>query len=296
MRLGGLGIDRPESHGALCSTLERLGIGTANGTKLPKLVVLDWSVVSNCSAEGLAFFSVLARHLVGSGVHVIATEPELEDIREVLVQSGIRARCDGVAWVSCATSGRPSVRSGARAALFTASWDASVDDFCDDLSATLVRLAVPRRARCAVMGTTHEMLHNVFSHAGARYGGATALLFPGRRPKVLQIGIADDGLGIAATVLRHPRHEWLGWFSDARVTGAVLRDSLTGRGAESGEEAGGGGLARIVKRLLSETTCKIIVRSGAALIVLRSGDADRFVPHRLTYGTGTQLRLELQLT
>jgi hypothetical protein len=163
------------------------------------------------------------------------------------------------------------------------------------VSEALDEFAVPRTVRRAIMGTTHEVLHNVLSHAGATHGAATALLFPRRRPKILQIGIADDGLGIAGTVLRDPHHEELAWFSDARVTGAVIRDNLSGRGAVSGEREGGGGLARVVKRLLLETASKVFLRSGAALVVLRSEDPEHFLFHRLTYGTGTQIRLELRL-
>jgi hypothetical protein len=294
LRLGGLGLDDARSHGALCNCLERLGIG---GAEIPPgIVVLDWSVASDCSAEGLVFFAVLAKHLVDTGVQVFAAEPAVSGIAEVLAQSGFRSGCAGVEWVPCDACGGGAAHCGARGALFSTSPNESVDDFCDDLSATLKRLAVPRSVRCAIMGTAQEVLHNVLSHAEASHGAAAALIFPRRRPKVLQIGIADDGVGIAGTILRHPRHAWLGWFSDAQVTEAVLRDHRSVRGADTGEEQGGGGLARLVKRLLAETPSSVILRSGSAFVTLRSQDPDHFHLRRLTYGTGTQFRLELPLS
>jgi hypothetical protein len=238
LRLGGLGLDDPGAHGALSTSLERLGMGLQDERLRPQIVVLDWSVVNGCSAEGLAFFAVLARRFIADGVHVIATEPQRMDVKDVLVNSGLQDACAGVRWIPCHASGQRTVESSARAALFYTGSNESLDEFCDDVSATLERLAVSRMVRRAVMGTTQEMLHNVSSHAGADHGAATALFFPRRRPRILQIGIADDGLGIASTVLRDPRHEWLAWFSDARVTGAVIRDNLSGRGPSLGMKKG----------------------------------------------------------
>jgi hypothetical protein len=170
----------------------------------------------------------------------------------------------------------------------------SVDLFCDELSASLRRLETPRRTLLAVMGTTQELLHNVLSHASARHASAVALLHVRKRPRVLQVGIADDGVGIAGAVLHQERHRWLEWFHDTSVTEAVLQQALTGR--PSAPEAGnGGGMARIIRRLLSESASTVMLRSGAALILLRSTTPDRCERHTLTYGAGTQVRLEIRL-
>lgn len=262
----------------------------------PQLVVLDWSTVEECTSEGVSFFVTLAQQLMGRGVRVIVTEPASQGIRGVLADSGLRVRCEGLEWVPCEVCGRSTVRSIARAAIFSRVQNESVDDFCDDLSAMLGELKAPRKTTLAVSGTTFEMLHNVLSHADASHGAATALLFPRRRPKILQVGIADNGLGIPEAVLRHPRHAWLAWFSDAEVAAAVLRGNLSGRGAESGADEGGGGLARAVKKLLSETSARLVLRSGTALITLQSSQPDHYVLRRLTYGTGTQIRLEVNLS
>lgn len=295
IKLGGLAIEEASAHGAFCNTLERLGLTTDATASPPQLVVLDWSTVDECTSEGVSFFATLARQLVESGVRVIVTEPASAGIRGVLADSGLRARCDGLEWVPCEACGHITVRSIARAAFFSRVQNESVDDFCDDLSAALEDLRVPRKTLVAIAGTTFEMLHNVLSHADAPHGAATALIFPRRRPKVLQVGIADNGLGIPGSVLRHPRHAWLAWFSDAEVTSAVLRGNLSGRGAESGLDEGGGGLARAVRRLLSETSARLVLRTARALVILQSGQPDRFMLHRLTYGTGTQIRLQIAL-
>jgi hypothetical protein len=295
IRLGGLGIDDAAAHGALCTTIARFGLEPPAVEARPQLVVLDWSTVAECSAEGIAFFGTLAQRLTGSGVRVIAAEPGVGAIREILTDSGLRARCNGLEWVPCDACSRGAGRSVARAAVFNAAANESIDEFCDDLSETLVNLRVARDTSRAVTGTTFEMVHNVLSHAGAAHGVAAALLFPRRRPAVLQVGIADDGPGIAEAVLRHPRLRWLGWFSDAGVTASVLRGNLSGRGAEAGAEEGGGGLARAVKRMLRETESEVIVRSGAALVTLGSDDPERFSMRRLTYGTGTQIRIQFRL-
>lgn len=291
IRLRGLDIDDAMAHSALCNTLERLGLARGAAATPPQLVVLDWSTVGECSAEGVAFFATLAQQFVRDGVRVIVPEPAVEAIRGILTESGLRAGCEGLEWVPCEASGRGAGRSVARAAIFSALANESVDDFCDDLSATLEELRVPRVTARAVTGTTFEMVHNVLSHAAAPHGAAIALLFPRRRPKILQVGIADNGLGIPEALLRHPRHEWLGWFSDAEVTTRVLSGNLSGRGAEEG----GGGLARAVKRMLTETPSRLLLRSGAALITLESSSPERFIRRRLTYGTGTQIRMEFQI-
>jgi hypothetical protein len=46
---------------------------------------------------------------------------------------------------------------------------------------------------------------------------------------------------------------------------------------------------------LEETTSEVTLRSGSALIRLASDDPDRYQVHRLTYGAGTQVRIELRL-
>jgi hypothetical protein len=295
IRLDGHGVEDGSTHSALCHTLTRFGLGADTGRKVPAVAVLDWSTVATCSAEGVAFFAVLVGHLIDKGVHVIACRPASATIAEVLDRSGILAAYGALTWVPCACAKGSAVETLATAAIFASESNESVNMFCDDLSAALRQLALPRATSRAVMGTTQELLHNVLSHANATHAAATALLLSRRRPKILQIGIADDGVGIAAAVLRDGRHDRLQWFHDVGVTEVVLHQALSGRPATS-ESGKGGGLARIVRRLLSETASTIIVRSGAALLAMRSTAPDQGERRALTYGAGTQVRVELRLS
>ena len=54
-------------------------------------------------------------------------------------------------------------------------------------------------------------------------------------------------------------------------------------------------MARVIKRLLRQTDTTVMLRSAAALITLRSTAPDCFERQALTYGAGTQIRLELRL-
>ncbi|MBB4635974.1 hypothetical protein [Longimicrobium terrae] len=262
----------------------------------PKVLILDWSGVSNCSAEGLALFGVVTRRLAEHAVRIIIIEPEFTDTRSAVNGSRILDGCGGLEWVPSTASKRSILHCCAQAAAFSGSANESVDNFCDGLSDTLKAHAAPRRATLAMMGTAIELLHNVLSHAGSSHAAAAAFVLPRRRPAVLQVGIADDGIGIPAAVLRHPRHAWLTWFSDAGVTRAVIREQLSGRKTTEGEtDSGGGGMARVIKKLLEETSSEVTLRSGSALIRLSSTDPESYKVHRLTYGAGTQVRIELRL-
>lgn len=295
IQLNGLPLEDGRAHSALCHALARFGLGAELGAHIPKAAVLDWSNVDGCSAEGVAFFAVLVRHLLAKGVRVIACRPADGAIAAVLERAGILVACGPITWVKCAACTPSAVEAIAPAAVFGSESNDSVFVFCDELSAALKRLALTRSVRQAVMGTTQELLQNVLSHASASHAAAMALLLPRKRPKVLQIGVADDGLGIPGSVLRQERYRWLGWFHDASVTEVVLSQALSGR-PSTAESANGGGMARIIKRLLRETTSTVMLRSSAALITLRSNAPDRFERRALTYGAGTQIRVELRLS
>lgn len=295
IRLDGLPVEDSSTHSAFCHTLVRFGMGAETGRMTPQIAVLDWSLVDTCSAEGLAFFAVLHRHLIAAGIHVIVCAPASRTVGRLLEEAGVRACCGGQTWVvSTPVDGVPC-ESVASAALFGPDANKSVDRFCDDLSERIKRLAVGRGPARAITGTTYELLHNVLSHASARHAAATAVLFSRKRPRVLQVGVADDGISIAGSVLSHPRHQWLQSFHDASVTATVLHQTLSGR-TTTADSGTGGGMARIIRRLLREATATVMVRSGAALITLRATAPDRFEKTALTYGSGTQIRVELRLT
>lgn len=290
LQMKGLTLDDPRQHSALCTTLEQLG-----STAIPATVVLDWSATSECSAEGMALFSVLGRRFCAGASRVIICAPASRAISTALIRSGLRESLPGAIWVPCAATGTVTFEPVARAAVFGPDANDSVDDFCDDLSAALKNLGAPRSTSRAVTGISHELLHNVLSHSDAMRAAAAALLFPRRRPRVLQIGLADDGVGIADSVLRQERHAWLGWFSDANVTQSVLRRRLSGRADTQEGAESGGGMARMVERLMGDAPARVLMRSGAALVAIERESPTRLLTSRLTFGTGTQFRVEVRL-
>src|SRR5690349_6647272 len=239
IRLDGLSVEDGTTHAALCHTLTRFRLGADTGRPVPKIVVLDWSTVENCSAEGLAFFAVLATRLLADGLRVIACEPSVGAIAQVIRQSGVHAACQPLTWIPCTCDKSRTVESLAPIATFSSESNETIDLFCETLSEGLKQVGLSRKQAAMVMGTMQELLHNVLSHANAAHGVAASLLFPKKRPKVVQIGIADDGAGIPETVLRQGRHEWLQWFHDASVTEVVLSQALSSR--DKTTESGNGG-------------------------------------------------------
>lgn len=252
--------------------------------------MLDWSGVLKCTAEGVAMFAVLERRLIAAGVKVFVCAPSAASVAHVMDQTGVRAACVSTEWIACECTGRITIESLARAAIFGPGTNDSVDTFSDDLASALHRPGLPRATTRAFMAVVHEVLHNVLSHSSADHAAAVALLFPSRHPAVAQVGVADDGIGISGHILAQPRHQWLGCFSDASVTETVLHEALSGRDSDTG-----GGMSFLVRRLLSDAESTVMVRSGSALLVLRNTAPGQYKKTALTFGGGTQFRIELRL-
>ncbi len=290
LRLDGASVDDAKLQSAFCRSLVRLGLGGEDPRGLPDVAVLDWSSVSSCTAEGVAMFVVLLRRITAAGMRVIVCAPGAPSVAHVINDTGVRAACASAQWIPYQCAGRATIKPLARAAIFAPGTNNTVDDFCDDLATALRQVGQARAAVRVVMSVVQEMLHNVLSHSGAGHAAAIALLFPSRRPALVQVGVADDGVGITGHVLTQPRHRWLGCFSDASVTETVLHEALSGRASESG-----GGMSYLVRRLLSETQSTVMIRSGAALLVLRSAAPGRYERTALTFGGGTQIRVEFRV-
>jgi hypothetical protein len=313
IRLDGLSLSNATAHGALCQTLTRVGFGAERGSVRPDTAVLDWSRVASCSAEGFAFFAVLAKKLASQNIHVIVCEPESVAIARFLDESGIKRLCDGVQWVPSLSSGRLTLQSIARAALFSPTDTGMLPDFLDDLSSFVKEADLGHSAALLVMAAAQDTIQNVLSHSSATAGATAATLLPQKRPMRLQLGIADDGVGIASSILSQQTHSWLAGFTDSSVTETVLHRKLTGRSrhakhfgesvtpdpmlSEAAETPGvsGGGMARLIRRLLDHDGVTIMIRSGTALLTMRSGLPDDYQRRDLTFGAGTQLLLEINI-
>lgn len=286
-----MGLDDASVHGSLLTTLVRSGFGD-NGSSPPDTIVLDWSPAETFSAEGIAFFSVVSRRFAQMGSTVLACDAHSAALARVLTESGIRESSNIAEWIPVTPAGQITVANVAQAAIFGPGRTASVEEFMDGISSAVRSTGFTKRSSSAVVGAANEFIQNVLSHGEAQNAAATALMFLRRRPRILQIALADDGIGIPTSLVAQPRHGWVTEFSDAFATRVALRDALSGRAEEAPGAFTGGGMARIVRRLLTELTATITLRSGAALVRVSPSRSSADV-HRLTYGHGTQIRLDI---
>lgn len=292
--MDGLRVDRADTHAALLRALTAFGLGDTDGGRAPpKHAVLDWTRVDGMSAEALALFPVLVRTLAGQGVRITVCEPADGDVIDALAASGVRddlvARCGDVAWVACACDGRRRrVEALVPAAFFAgALGKGGVRALLLAMDAALARIGLAPERAALVSDALSELVVNVLRHAEAAHATVVVLLHCRRRPRVVEIGVADSGMGITANLLQQPRHAWLKLLSDRGATAAVFGGALSGRDAD----AGGGGMTRIMHRLVNEGGAVVTVRSGAAKLTLAAPSAGGLTMVGHTYGWGTQTRI-----
>jgi hypothetical protein len=290
--LSGLGADDARAHSALHTSLRCVGFYGETGEQRPDLVVLDWSAVADCSADGFAMLPVLAFALRERGVATVICGPSDAGIARLIDEMNLRAICGGDDWVTNPTLGSPGARALAEAAAFASTGDRpDLDRFLDQVGAALPTLGGRADEVDLVYALLAEAVQNVRSHSGARRAVVTALLRPRLRPPVLQFGLADDGVGVSANVLTQDRYAWLQQFTDASVTETVIHQQLSGRA----NGAGGGGFGAMLQEALRATASNVVLRTGAAHLAFPGGDAARYRKTSLTYGVGTQLKIELRL-
>lgn len=290
IRAEAFSLDNEQWHSALCRVLSHFGVCGDTSRVAPQVAVLDWSRAEICSAEGLAFFAVLIHRLTSIGVTVVACDAALSDVSLVLETSGVRAMTQTKRWISGGREARNSIETLVPLAVSATGTMDGIGSFCNSLNDSLVALGAPKRTRQAVVGTVTDLIQNVKAHSQAQYAAATALLLSRKRPKIIQIGIADDGLGIPNTILSQPLHQWLSWFPDASLTEVVLDQGLSSRESQSG-----GGSAHLIRRLVSEVRSRVIIRTGGALISFDSEAPSKFMKRNVSLGLGTQVRLEIGL-
>ena len=290
--LRGLSIDRTDMHGALLHALTAFRLGADHGRAVPGTVVLDWTNVDGTSAEALAMFAVLVRTLVSQGISVVICEPEDGDIAAALEASAIRTACGTVTWIPRVSRRLRRVEALAPSAQFGGALGlASLRPFLAGVVEALQQLGTDEDRVALVADGVMEILQNVITHAEAEHAAAVLVLHRRRRPRVVEVGVADSGMGIATNILIQPRHAWLAPFSDRGTTEAVFAQALSGRDATEG----GGGMTRIMRRLVDSCGATLIVRSGAAKITLTGSGAGGLSVVGHTFGWGTQTRLVIPL-
>ena len=290
IQLHGLSVDQPNVHGALLHALTAFRLGGDHGRVAPRIAVLDWTNVDGTTAEALSMFAILVRTLVARGVAVVVCGPADGDIANALEASGIRATCGDVKWIFCDCRRRGRAEVLVPSSHFAGTLGrAALGPFLAATVTTLEGLQIRADHIALFADALMEILVNVVTHAGAEQATASLILHCRRRPRVIEVGLADSGMGIATNMLMQPRHAWLATMSDRAATEAVFGQALSGRDAADG----GGGMTRIMKRIVNACNSTLIVRSGAAKLTLTGplqGGAS-LVGH--TFGWGTQTRLTL---
>jgi hypothetical protein len=292
IHMSGLNLDDATMHSACCQELAGLGLGGYSGKKVPETIVLDWSVAGSCAAEGLALFWTLLEQLLKAGHTIFVCVPSQPDIAEA-----VDACLQGHA-IHCVGSTEQASRKRFTATLLGAAGSSdglkrALRVAIEALEQNLKGVGVGRRARAMVMGAAMEAGQNVLKHSNASAGAVGLVIHTLRRPRILQLGFADDGDTIPGTLLENPEFNHLTKFPHASTLEAVFNRAASARHTATSDARGG--LGQLVHEMLSHHHGRVLVRSGSALLMLESRRPGRQAKRHLNYGYGTQWRFEFQV-
>ena len=293
IRLDGLSVEPTGVHAALLQYLRRAGCGDDLPSAPPRLVAFDWSCAEQCSAEGLAFFGVLSRLVREKGQMMIVCSPKTRDLHGIVTEAGLRDDAGPVTWISSQTGGQRITALAAPTLSFQSPVaEVAARPFVLGIEALLERNFVRPRAIDLTGSLLMELLQNVSTHATGAWASGVAVVHTRRRPAVLEIGLADTGDGLPRTVLVGPRLRWIVPLCDASVLEAFVANGLTSRAVEEG----GGALRDVVAEFLTAVAGGVVlIRSGSALVRLDPSLLRSIRPTQLSYGFGTQIRIEIPL-
>lgn len=291
VRLDGLTIAEPRSHAALQSAIHRMGLRGDEGAPTPELVVFEWTHVTAISADGLSFVAVLCQALLQRGIAIHCLPAEDPAVAAALAHPACAVlREPGIGWhpgqSAPLTASAPCIPIG-KVQLFAGRHGSNLTSALDEIAESLERGLWPAVPELDAL--LMETAQNVFTHARAENAALSVVVQRRRRPSRLQVGVADDGVGIPIAVLDEPRHGWLASCSPSRATEAVLTRRLTGRGVEKG----GGVLGELYASLVAQAGATITLRSREGWVQVFGVDDVRH--QSLTFGVGTQLLVELPL-
>lgn len=293
IRLDGLAVEPTATHAAMQQYLRRAGLGDELVGPTPTLVALDWTCVEGCPAEGLALFGVLARVLQQRGRTVIICGPMALDLAAVVAESGLQQHSEPAIWISCDANGVRKSAPITPALLFRSpALGPTVTELLMAVETVMLRHSAAPDAIDLTTSLLMELLQNVGTHAAGAWASVVAVIHSRRRPAVLEIGMADSGDGLPKSVLSGPRLRWLVPLCDASILEAFVANGVTSRPIDSG----GGALRDVVLKFLDVVPAGVVlIRSGSALIRLDRALARSIRPTQLSYGFGTQIRLEIPL-
>ena len=290
IRLDGLSANTLASHDALQASLRAFGIHGDSGESRPEIAVLEWGSVFEGAADGLAFFPLLTRMLAAAGSKVFCCMPSAGSLTSLIIRASCASVADpGVRWIPGALASSSSIDVVTGLLLLPRGKGDGISAALDSLETQMAKLGCQELAGVTT-GLVIELLQNIQTHSSCGHAALAAVVFKRNRPPTLQIGIADDGMGLAANLLSDVRHSWLGQFSDASIAEATLGHGMSGRGAQST----GGSLGGLMRTFLTETSSEVTLRTGAAHVVMSSADPTRYKKRNLTYGVGTQLLVAIR--
>lgn len=287
--LAGLSIDDAAANSLLCNSLQRCGLATDGDVESPLYPRLDWSRADGTTAAGLAFFSVVVRELLGRGQRYQIIEPADRRLLSLVTGQCSDLEISGE-WTPAVCESFSGARIECLAATKIAQGTVGMSHFLDVCADALSPHSVAGEVALC-MGCVQELIGNALGHAESPHAAAVLFRMPTRRPVVIEIGIADCGPGIAATILRQERHHGLTSFSDATLLDAVFRSAFSGRDAEQG----GGGFGRTFTQVAECPATQLVIRSGCGWLST-ARDAQGFRKSRFTWGVGTQASLTLRLS
>lgn len=290
IRLDGLSANTLAVHDALQTSLRAFGIHGDCGEARPEIAVLEWGSVFEGAPDGLAFFPLLTRMLATAGTKVFCCMPSVGSLTSLIIRASCATVADpGVRWIPGALAKPSSIDLITGLLLLPCGKGDGISAALDSLETQMADLGCQELAGVTT-GLVVELLQNIQTHSECRHAVLAAVVLKRNRPPTLQIGIADDGMGLAANLLSDVRHSWLGQFSEASIAEATLGHGISGRGAEST----GGSLGGLMRTFLGETRSEVILRTGAAHVTMSSEDPMRCKKRNLTYGVGTQLLIAIR--
>ncbi len=290
----GLSLD-DKSHVAALRALEGAGLRPGVSGLDGITVILDWGTAREYSADGVALFQVVVRVLVGAGATVFILPPATCDMREIVDSPEMRASCEGAIWVDGACDDADRVLALGSVGSFSSSERGTSGAFCAGYELAMSRVAMPGDLRKLLNGIVWDVIQNVVCHAEASYAAILGLHFHRKRPGLLEIGVADDGRGMADALLDQPDHRWMDQFLDVSLLENLFRRNLSSRsGMSDSASPASGGLGALLGILFSKAPVTVLVRSNRVLIQLASDGSIRR-SHTLSCGVGTQLRIAIRL-
>ncbi|MHB1096396.1 MAG: hypothetical protein ACYC3F_09490 [Gemmatimonadaceae bacterium] len=294
LRMDGAGLEDRLMHQAFTGSLARCGVGAERTPKSPTTLVLDWSKVASVSADGLAHFAVLMRHGANMGLELIVCGPSEPDLKRAVEAVSAMPDVTGGRWVQTTQRDtRPRVRVLSKQSVFSPC-DGEPRGFLNGLSAWLNEQNVRASAKSAVISCVMEILLNIRTHSGADVAAAVVLELLHRRPHRLQIGFADNGIGIVNSMLENPHFAGLEALHPATAADSLLMGTRTRRDdGRTDEFRARGGLGQVVRCLVEGTRATAAVRSGSALLTFSCDPGFSRLKYYLDYGLGTVWKLEV---